>query len=155
MARYYGRNVRALSADLLALALLAALAVACNGDGTPSPEGPTTLSLAKTVEEMGEGEFRFTLELANEGENDAVNVTASDVWQEGIEVTEFGTVDGAVPERIADLGLSFIFTEFEAGKRVRLDYTARCVQSGDWDNIAVATSINSDSVQRSLTVSCP
>lgn len=147
--------MRTLIAVWFAMALLAALAVACDGDGTPSPEGPTTLSLAKTIEETGEGEFRFTLELANEGENDAVNVTASDVWQQGLEVTEFGTVDGVEPERIEDLGLSFIFAEFEVGKRVSLDYTLRCVESGDWETIAVATSINSDSVQEIVTVNCP
>jgi uncharacterized repeat protein (TIGR01451 family) len=144
---------------------LGGLAVAC-GDGggeptamlsspTPTPQEPTTVSLNKTTVEMGEGEFRFTLELSNTGDNAAVNVTTADVWQEGLEVTDIGSVEGQQPQRISDLGLQFTLRELEAGKTVRLDYTARCRQSGDWENTAVAGAANSEPVQAVATVACP
>lgn len=141
------------------MALLGGLAVACGDDGqptpTPSPAAPTTISLAKTAVETGEGEFRFTLELTNEGDNAAVNVTVADVWQEGLEVTDIGSVEGQQPQDVSDFGLQFTLRELEAGRTVRLDYTARCQESGDWETTAVAGAANSDPVQAVATVVCP
>jgi hypothetical protein len=121
----------------LSLALLGVLAVACGDDGQPSPqaEEATTLSLAKTVVETGEGEFRFSIGLTNEGDNAAINVTTADVWQEGLEVTDVvhsvadqppEDVDPLpdlrlVPVAIGDLGLQFTLEEFEAGEILQLD----------------------------------
>jgi hypothetical protein len=106
------------------------------------------------VVETGEGGFRFTLTLTNEGDNAAVNVTTSAVWEEGLEVTAIGSVEGQQPEEIGDFGLEFIFSEFEAGKRVEVVYTARCKESGEWDNVAVTTSVNSEPADDSVTVVC-
>ncbi len=104
---------------------------------------------------MGEGEFRFTLELTNAGDNVAVNVTAADVWEEGLHVTEIGSVEGQQPEDISDFGLQFTLRELGVGRTVQLDYTARCQQSGDWDNTAVASAANSKPAQAVTTVVCP
>jgi len=168
--RYDGRDVRWISVFAITLALLVGLAVACgdNGEPPPTPEQPTTISLTKTVVETGEGEFRFTLELTNEGGNAAINVTTVDVWQEGLDVTEIGFVEGQRPEdvdprpelrmvpvAISDFGLQFTLEEFEAGETVQLDYTARGRQSGEWDNIAAASAINSGPAEAAVTVVCP
>lgn len=149
--------MRWVPAFVLCLALLGVLAVACGDDGQPSPasEEPTTISLAKTAVETGEGEFRFTLELVNEGDIAAISVTAADVWQEGLDVTEIGSVEGQQPEDISDFGLQFTLVELEPGRTARLDYAARCQQSGDWENTAVAGAANSDPVQAAVTVGCP
>ena len=153
----YFDDVRRISA--FALALLGGLAVACGDDGqpspTPTPEGPTTISVSQTTVETGEGEFRFTLELTNTGDNDAINVTAADVWQEGLEVTEIGSVEGQRPQEISNLGLQFTLSDLEAGRTVQLDYTVRCRQSGSWESTAVASAANSDPVQDVVTVDCP
>lgn len=137
--------------------LLAGLAFACGDDGgdLPTPEGPTTLSLEKAMVETGDGEFRFTLKLSNSGENAAVNATASDVWQEGLEVTAIGSVDGKQPKAIGNTGFEFIFREFAAGKSVELVYTARCIESGEWENVAAATSANSEAAEAAVRVVCP
>ncbi len=155
--RYDGRDVRWLYLFALALVVAALLSAACDDDDStpPTPEGPTTISLEKQVVDTGEGEFRFTLILTNEGENLGVNVTTSDVWEEGLEVTAIGSVEGQQPEDIGDFGLEFILTEFEPGKTVDLVYTARCRQSGEWDNTAVASATNSEPVQDVVTVTCP
>lgn len=157
LLRYDGRNVRWVPAFALGLALLGSLAAACGDDGQPSPmaEEVTTLSLTKTAVETGEGEFRFTLELTNVGDNPAVNVTAADVWEEGLDVTEIGSVEGQQPEEISDFGLQFTLRELEAGRTAQLDYTARCRRSGDWENTAVAGAANSEPVQAVATVVCP
>lgn len=141
----------------LLLILVGGLAVACGNDGgsAPTPEGPTTLSLAKSMTQAGEGEFRFTLELINTGDNAAINVATSDVWEEGLEVTAIGEVEGQQPEDIGDFGLEFVFSEFAAGKRVEVVYTARCVESGEWENTAAASSANSEPAETSVRVSCP
>jgi uncharacterized repeat protein (TIGR01451 family) len=143
---------------LAALALLlAGLAFACGDDGAdvPTPEGPTTLSLEKTMTETGDGEFRFTLTLTNEGENAAVNATTSDVWQEGLEVTAVGSVEGKQPKEIGDTGFEFILEEMAAGKSVQVVYTARCVESGEWENVAATTSANSNAPEGAVKVVCP
>jgi uncharacterized repeat protein (TIGR01451 family) len=149
--------VRSISVLGITVALLGGLAAACGDDGQPSAtrQERTNLSLIKTTVEMGEGEFRFTLELTNAGDNVAVNVTAADVWEEGLEVTEIGSVEGQQPEEISDFGLQFTLRVLEAGRTVQLDYTARCQQSGDWDNTAVASAANSGPVQAVATVGCP
>ncbi len=104
---------------------------------------------------MGEGEFRFTLELTNAGDNVAVNVTAADVWEEGLHVTEIGSVKGRQPEDISDFGLQFTLGELEPGRTAQLDYTAHCRRSGDWQNTAVTPAANSDPVQAVAIVDCP
>ena len=140
----------------LALTLIFAVA-ACGGeDGSaPTPEGPTTISLTKTMVDEGEGEFRFTLKLTNEGDNAAVNVATSDFWDEGLEVTAIGSVEGQQPKAIDDRGMEFILREFAAGKSVELVYTARCRESGEWVNAAAATVANADPAEAKLTVTCP
>ena len=143
---------------LTVAAALALLAAACGGDGgpdVPTPEGPTTVSLTKTVVDTGDGEFRFTLALTNEGDNAAVNVATSDFWEQGLVVTAIGSVEGQQPEAIEDRGLEFIFREFAAGKSVELVYTARCRESGEWSNAAAAGAANADTAEASLTVTCP
>jgi hypothetical protein len=143
---------------LVALALvLSGLAAACGDDGEtpPTPEGPTTLSLAKSVLETSEGIFRFTLTLTNDGGNSAVSVAMSDVWERGLEVTAIGSVDGQQPEDIGDFGLEFTLREFEAGKTVAAVYTASCRESGEWENVAVASSANAEPAEASVTVVCP
>ena len=154
--RYDGRNVRWI--PLTVAAVLVLVAAACGDDGgrsAPTPEGPTTVSLTKTVVEEGQGELRFTLKLTNEGENAAVNVATSDFWDEGLEVTAIGSVEGQQPKAIEDRGLEFILREFAAGKSVELVYTARCRESGEWVNAAAASAANADPVEASLTVTCP
>jgi len=142
---------------LLLVSLLAVLAFACDGDGddVPTPEGPTTLSLEKTMVETGEGEFRFTLTLTNEGENAAVNATTSDNWQEGLRVESIGSVEDQQPKAIGDTGFEFILKEFADGKSVAVVYTARCIQTGEWENRAATTSANSEPVEAAVTVVCP
>jgi hypothetical protein len=137
--------------------LLAGLAFACGDDGdeAPTPAGPTTLSLEKTMVQTGEGEFRFTLTLTNDGENAGVNVDTSDVWQEGLEVTAVGSVEGKQPKDIGDTGFEFILSEFAAGKSVEIVYTARCIESGEWENVAATTSANSDAAEAAVKVVCP
>lgn len=105
--------------------------------------------------ESGQGELRFTLKLTNEGENAAVNVDTSDFWDEGLEVTAIGSVEGQQPKAIEDRGLEFILREFAAGKSVELVYTARCRESGEWVNAAATTAVNADPAEVSLTVTCP
>ena len=138
-----------------AAALVVAAACGGNGDSAPTPEGPTTVSLTKTKVEPGQGELRFTLKLTNEGDNAAVNVTTSDFWEQGLEVTAIGSVEGQQPKAIEDRGLEFILREFAAGKSVELVYTARCRESGEWTNAAAAGAANADPVGVSLTVTCP
>jgi hypothetical protein len=156
LLRYDGRDVRWIPLVGLAL-VLGSLAAACGDDGEtpPTPEGPTTLALAKTVLETTEGKFRFTLVLTNEGVHAAVNVAMSDVWERGLEVTAIGSVDGQQPEDIGDFGLEFTLREFEAGKTVETVYTASCRESGEWQNVAVASSANAEPVEASVTVVCP
>jgi hypothetical protein len=143
---------------LTAAAALALVAAACGDDGGPSappPKGPATVSLTKTVVDEGPGEFRFTLVLTNDGENAAVNLTTSDFWEEGLEVTAIGSVEGQQPKAIEDRGLEFILREFAAGKSVELVYTARCRESGEWTNAAAAGAANADPAEATLTVTCP
>jgi len=143
---------------LLTAAAALALATACGDDGSPSaptPEGPANISLTKMVVDEGPGEFRFTLVLTNEGENAAVNVATSDFWDEGLEITAIGSVEGLQPKAIEDRGLEFILREFAAGKSVELVYTARCRESGEWVNVAAASAANADPAEATLTVTCP
>ncbi len=119
------------------------------------PKGLPRLALTKTVVETGEGEFRFTLKLTNEGDHPAVNVATIDVWEQGLEVTAIGPVDGGQPRDIGDFGLEFILREFEAGSSVRAVYKARCRQSGERENVAVVSSANSEPAEASVTVVCP
>ncbi len=141
----------------LALAL-AGVAAACGANGgpaSPTAEAPTTLTLEKTMVETGKGEFRFTLTLTNGGDNPALDVTTSDVWEEGLEVLSIGSVEGRQPDAIGDFGLEFIFPEFSAAKTVDVVYTARCVQSGEWENVAVSSAANTEPAQAAVTVDCP
>jgi hypothetical protein len=142
---------------LTVAAALVVVAAACSGDGdsAPVPEGPTTISLTKTVVESGPGEFRFTLKLTNEGVNAAVNLTTSDFWDAGLEVTAIGSVEGRQPKAIEDRGLDFILKEFAAGKSAELVYVAMCRESGEWVNAAAAGATNADTSEASVTVTCP
>ena len=154
--RYDGRDVLRLTLAAFVL-LLSVMAFACGDGGAdgPTPEGPTTVSLTKTVVEEGPGEFRFTLKLTNEGDNAAVNLNTSDFWDQGLEVTAIGSVEDKQPKAIEDRGLEFILREFAAGKSVELVYTARCRESGEWVNAAAATAANADPAEAKLTVTCP
>jgi len=153
--RYDERNVRWIPLTVAAALVVVAAACGGGGDSAPAPKGPTTISLTKTVVDEGEGEFRFTLKLTNEGDNAAVNVTTSDFWEEGLEVTAIGSVEGQQPKAIEDRGLDLILREFAAGKSVELVYTAKCRESGEWTNAAAAGAANADPVEASLTVICP
>jgi len=64
-------------------------------------------------------------------------------------------VDGRHPEDIGDFGLEFILREFEAGSSVRAVDTARCQESGEWENATVVNSANSEPAEASVTVVCP
>ena len=157
-ARIMGRDMRYLIALALTLVALGGLAAACDDDGgaEPTAAGPTTITLEKTVEKTDEADvFAFTLTLTNEGENPAVNVTTSDVWESGFEIVEIDPVNGQQPESIADLGLEFILEELAAGESVTATYRARCIQSGSWDNVAVSTAANAGASQDSAGVACP
>lgn len=147
--------MRWLIAFALALALTVAVACDGNGDGAPTPEGETALELGKNAVETGEGEFVFTLTLENTGDNTGVNVDLSDVWEEGLEVTDVSEVDGEEPELILDQGVEFIMTEMEPGKRISLGYAARCKESGTWTNTAVVSAVNAEAVEASVEVECP
>jgi len=138
----------------IALALVAA-ACGGSGDSAPTAKGPTTLSLTKTTVEMSGGQFRFTLKLTNEGDNAAVNVTTSDFWDAGLEVTAIGTVEDQQPKAIEDRGLDFILREFAAGKSAELVYVAKCRESGEWVNAAAAGAANADTAEASVKVTCP
>jgi len=139
----------------LAIALAVAAAACGSGDSAPAPKGPTTLSLTKTVVEMTGGQFRFTLKLTNEGDNAAVNVTTSDFWDAGLEVTAIGTVEDQQPKAIEDRGLDFILEKFAAGKSAELVYVAKCRESGEWTNAAAAGAANADTAEASVKVTCP
>src|SRR3989304_4608420 len=125
--RYDGRNVRwiQLTVAAAALALVAAACGDAGGPSAPTPEGPTTVSLTKTVVDEGQGELRFTLTLTNEGENAAVNIATSDFWEEGLEVTAIGSVEDQQPKAIEDRGMEFILREFAAGEGGGVGCTAR------------------------------
>jgi hypothetical protein len=84
-----------------------------------------------------------------------VNADTSDNWQEGLEVESIGSVEGKQPKGIGDTGFEFILEEFAAGKSVEVVYTARCIESGEWENTAVSTSANSDAAEAVVTVVCP
>jgi uncharacterized repeat protein (TIGR01451 family) len=154
--RYDGRNVLRIALAALVL-FVSVLAFACDGDGddAPTPEGPTTLSLEKAMVETGDGQFRFTLTLTNAGDNAALNVDTSDNWQEGLEAESIGSVEGQQPKAIGSTGFEFILKEFAAGKSVEVVYTARCIETGEWENTAVTTSANSDASETAVTVVCP
>jgi len=64
-------------------------------------------------------------------------------------------VEDQQPEDIGDIGLEFIFPEFEAGKSVQVVYTARCRRSGDWENAAVVSAANAESAAATVSVVCP
>src|SRR3970040_1702052 len=85
----------------------------------------------------------------------ALTLVARDFWEEGLEVTAIGSVEGQQPKAIEDRGLEFILREFAAGKSVELVYTARCRESGEWTNAAAAGAANADPVQASLTGARP
>ena len=156
-ARIIGRDMRYLTAFAMTLLVIGTLA-ACDDDGDSAitPEGPTTITLEKTVEKTDEADvFAFTLTLTNEGDNAAVNVTTSDVWESGFEIVEIDPVDGQQAETIADFGLEFILEELAAGESVTATYRARCIQSGSWDNVAVSTAANAGASQDSAGVACP
>ncbi len=147
--------MRWIAAIVLPLALVYAAACADGAPPPPTPEGPTTLSLAKTMRRTQEGDLGFTLALTNVGDNAAVNVVTSDVWEEGLEMTEVEPVEGQEPKVIGDFGLEVIFQELQAGKSVQIRYTARCRESGEWENTAAVSSANAEPDEVSLTVVCP
>jgi uncharacterized repeat protein (TIGR01451 family) len=157
-ARIIGRDMRYLVVLALTVVALGGPAAACKdgGDDGATPEGPTTVTLEKTVERTDEADvFAFTLTLSNEGDETALNVTTSDAWERGLEIVEIDPVDGQQPKSIADFGLEFILEELAAGESVAATYRARCVASGSWDNVAVTTATNADAAQDSVGVACP
>lgn len=148
--------MRYLIAFALSLLALGALAACDDGDDAqPTPAGPTTLSLEKSVEKTDDEEvFAFTLVVTNEGENAALNVVTSDVWEDGFELFEIDPVNGQQPESIADIGLEFILEELAPGESVTSTYRARCVTAGPWENVAVSSAANADAAEASVGVAC-
>jgi uncharacterized repeat protein (TIGR01451 family) len=139
------------------LAILTLAACACGGGSSPlTPEGPTTVTLEKTMVETPEGELRFTLTVSNEGDNAALNLDVSDVWQDqGLQLTAIGSVAGKQPDEIGDFGFEFILDELAAGESAEVVYTARCRLAGEWENTAAASAANAEPADASVTVACP
>ena len=137
-----------------AVAIVVAFA-ACGDDSTPSTTERTTLVVEKTFVSEGNGEFRFTLRLTNDGDVAATDVVLSDVWQEGLEITEVGDFVGQDVDRIIDIGIEILMEQFPAGESGEVVYRAVCVQSGQWTNTAVVSASNADSASDSVSVSCP
>lgn len=64
-------------------------------------------------------------------------------------------MDGQQPQEIGDFELEFIIREFEAGSSVQAVDTARCQESGEWENATVVSSANSKPAEASVTAVCP
>ncbi|MFQ5473552.1 MAG: hypothetical protein ACE5FA_11815 [Dehalococcoidia bacterium] len=139
---------------ILALGLAGVLA-ACGDDSAPADDDRTSLVVEKSVASEGNGEFRFTLRLTNDGDAAATNVVFSDVWQDGLNVTEVGDFGGLVVDQILDIGIEILLDEFPAGESGELVYRATCVAPGQWTNAATVTASNADSASDSVSVSCP
>jgi hypothetical protein len=145
--------MRTILVILIAAGAMAAI-VACGSDSATDTEDPTSLSLEESFVVEADGEFRFTLRLVNEGDVDAVDVVLSDVWQDGLEITDVGDFDGLEATRIADIGVEVILERFGAREAGELVYKAKCVQTGQWANSAVVTSANAPSSSDSVSVQC-
>jgi uncharacterized repeat protein (TIGR01451 family) len=140
---------------LLAVLGIAVVFAACGDDSAPVAEEQTSLVVEKSFVSEGNGEFRFTLRLTNDGDAAATEVVLSDVWQEGLEITEVGDFAGREVARIIDIGIEILMEQFPAGESGEVVYRAVCVQSGQWTNTAVVSASNADSASDSVSVSCP
>lgn len=145
---------------LLVLAAIGALAVAagaaCGDDGGPAePSGPTTILIQKAFARDANGGFTFTVQIANQGDNSAVQVALSDVWEGGLEVTSLGDLDGITANPIMDVGFEVLLDELKAGESKDIVYKATCSESGQWSNTAAVSAENADPESTSVSVSCP
>lgn len=149
---------------LLSCALILTVAVGCGGDGgsrrSPGPgdtpaADTSSLSLTKSSSAAEGGLYRFTIALTNEGDSTATGVTVSDVWQEGLEAVELGTVEGGQVERIGDFGFHFTLPELAAGDTATMEYTVRCTASGSWSNTAATAASSGGASQATVSVECP
>lgn len=147
---------------LLAVAVigaLVALAAACgddDGGATVAPSGPTTISVQKAFALGESGEFTFTVQIANQGENSAVQVDLSDIWADGLKVTSLGDLDGIAATMITgDVGFEVLLDELKAGESKDIVYKAECASSGQWTNTATLSAENADPATTSVSISCP
>lgn len=141
-----------------AVALLA-LVAACGDDdggtnGTIAPEGPATVTIQKAFARDQAGVFTFTLQIANVGENSAVQIALSDVW-EGLTLTSIGDLGGITANPIGDSGFEVLLDELPPGETRDIVYKAECASSGQWTNTAAVSWQPDGSDTTSVSVSCP
>lgn len=152
-------DMRKLTTFLAVAAGIIAAAASCGDDGgdnaTPVAGGPTSLSISKSFERGGNGEFTFTVSVSNDGDNAAVLFVLSDVWADGLEVTSLGDFGETAVEPIDDRGFEALVDEFASGRSAEIEYQARCVRSGQWTNTATISAGNAEPATTSVSVSCP
>lgn len=139
-------------------ALAAAVAAGCgddDGGGAVVSSGPTTITIEKTFARDDGGEFTFTVRIANNGDDAAVQIALSDVWQDGIEVTSIGDLDGIAAKAIGSAGFEVLLDELNAGESQEIVYKGSCASSGQWTNTATVSSANADPATTSVSISCP
>jgi uncharacterized repeat protein (TIGR01451 family) len=150
-------EMRTLAAPV-AIATVAVVLVACgdDDDATVTPAGPTTISVEKSFVAEDGGEFTFTVQITNEGENSAVRVELSDAWADGLTVTSIGDLDGAIADLFPDdRGFEVQIDDLKAGESKQIVYVGSCASSGQWTNSATVSSANADSASTSVSISCP
>ena len=149
--------MRIITTALIILALAAAAAACGDDDGgtIPQPDGPTTLTVEKSLEREPGGELTFTVRVSNTGDNAAVGFDLSDVWQDGIAVSSLGDFSGTRVNAIADRGFDVLLNEFAAGESAEIVYRATCARSGQWTNVATVSADNADPQTTSVSISCP
>lgn len=138
------------------LAGVLALAAACGDDDDPAPqaEGPTTLAVEKVFEPEGAGAFTFAVRISNTGDQPVVRIALSDVWEQGIEITEIGDLDGNPATGIGDTGFEVLVDSLAPGDSAEITYTGECSRNGQWTNRATVSAENSDGATTSVSVSC-
>lgn len=149
---------------LITLAVIGALvtfvAAACgdddDGGATIAPDGPTTIIVEKAFAVGETGELTFTVQIANQGENSAVQVDLSDIWADGLKLTSLGDLDGITATMITgDVGFEVLLDELKAGESKDIVYKADCASSGQWTNTATVSAENAEPSTTSVSISCP
>lgn len=142
----------------MTIGAVAAIIAACgddDDDATVAPTGPTTIAIEKTFVPEAGGGYTFTIVIANEGENSAVQVEVSDAWEDGLTVASVGDLDGATADLFPDdRGFEVQLDELKAGESKQIVYKGSCASSGQWTNAATVSSANSDPATTSVSVSC-